>query len=279
MEQIGGPGSDRIFLVRPDGADRHEVVTGLDGQQEHPDWTPDGARIAFDRWLPDATYPDMDRIDVWVMDADGTDATLVADCVLPCLVSTPAWARDGVRLAWARYDYLGDGRWGPAAIEVLDGERRIVASTADGTTAFYNPRWSADGTQIVVGLETYTDDTQTTLVSSVIAIIAVDGSDGGVPRVVTPPGLDAWEPDWHPGDDRILFRTRFDAADPVTRATPTDIYVIAAHATGITNLTDLGLGDVRAIQPSWTPDGAGIVFTQVDGFGGGRDPGHRADGR
>ena len=41
MAAIGGADTDRVWLVRPDGSDRHQLQTGLDGQQEHPDWSPE----------------------------------------------------------------------------------------------------------------------------------------------------------------------------------------------------------------------------------------------
>ena len=37
-------------------------------------------------------------------------------------------------------------------------------------------------------------------------------------------------------------------------------------------MTSFGLGNQRAIEPTWTPDGERIVFTLVDGFGGGQIP-------
>ena len=48
--------------------------------------------------------------------------------------------------------------------------------------------------------------------------------------------------------------------------------MINVDGTGLVNLTNLGLGNLRAIEPSWTPDGTQIVFTQVDGFGVGQLP-------
>jgi Tol biopolymer transport system component len=42
----GGP--PRIRLVRPDGTDDHAVVPDIEaGDQFHPDWSPDGLRLAF----------------------------------------------------------------------------------------------------------------------------------------------------------------------------------------------------------------------------------------
>ena len=71
MSNIAGDGTDRLHLVRPDGSGRHQLVTGLDSrQEEHPDWAPDGSTIAFERWIPDATYPQLDRLEIWTIRAD-----------------------------------------------------------------------------------------------------------------------------------------------------------------------------------------------------------------
>ncbi|HEX6867521.1 MAG TPA: hypothetical protein VF119_01890 [Candidatus Limnocylindrales bacterium] len=275
MSNVASADSDRIWLVRPDASDRHQVDPGIDAtQQEHPDWSPDGTRLAFDRWRADDADSSLDRIDLWTMAPDGSDARLLAACEAPCLqLANPAWSRDGRSIAHVRYGVASDGTWGPSAIEVTDvttGTRTTVIESRGGEVAYYDPRWSADGRSIVFGLETYTDASESTLVSAVIAVIAVDPPAGTEPRIVTPAGLDAWGPDWHPTEERILFNTRFDPADAASRETATDIYEIRPDGTGLTNITDLGLGDLRAIEPTWTPDGRRIVFTQVDGFGGGQ---------
>jgi Tol biopolymer transport system component len=275
MANIGSGGTDRLHLVRPDGNDRHQLVTGLDGQQEHPDWSPDGSRIAFDHWTPDVAVPGRDLIDIWTAAADGSDARRVAACDLPCFqLSYPAWSPDGTQLAVVRYDEQVGADWGPSAIEVVDlatGARRVVHESADGSIAYYNPRWSPDGSQIVFGLETYTDATEATFVSAALAVVAADGSDVA-PRIITPAEVDAWEPDWHPSGDRIAFRTHFDPGDSADRTQPSDLYTIRPDGTGLTPVTSFGLGNQRAIEPTWTPDGQRIVFTLVDGFGGGQIP-------
>jgi hypothetical protein len=52
----------RSSRIRPDGSDLHQL-TELDGNATHPDWSPDGTRIAF--LLEDQG--------IYVMNADGSD--------------------------------------------------------------------------------------------------------------------------------------------------------------------------------------------------------------
>lgn len=278
MANVAGADSDRLWLVRPDGTDRHQLAiqTGRDGQQEHPDWSPDGSLLAFDQWyrLPDR--PDLDRLELWVAAPDGTGPRLVATCeAAPCLqLAYPAFSPDGRSLAFVRFDEPVDGRWGPSAVEVVPldgGPRRVVIESADGSVAYFTPRWSPDGARFVFGVETYADPTETTRLSAVIATVAADGSEA-TPTVVSPAGMDAFGPDWHPSGDRIAFATRFDPSDPDTRTVATDIWTVRPDGTDAVNLSNLGLGQQRAIEPTWTPDGRRLVFTLVDGFGAGQVP-------
>jgi Tol biopolymer transport system component len=270
MSNTAGGGTDRIFLMRPDGSDRQQLVTGLDGEQEHPDWSPDGSLIAFDRHYRDPARPGMDLVDVWVMNADGSDPRRVAWCEAPCYqLAYPAWSPDGRSLAVSRFDELSDGAWGPSAVEVIDvatGTRRVAYETPDGSTTMHVPRWSPDGTTILFALETYTDVAETTLESSVVATVAADGSSES-PTTLTPEGVAVDAADWHPDGDRILFGTAFDPTGRSTRSEPTDLWSMRVDGTDLRNLTNFGSGVRRAIQGTWTPDGTAIVFTLVEGIG------------
>jgi hypothetical protein len=76
--------------VRPDGTGLHQLVADLEGSEIQPDWSPDGERIAFIRVTP------ADRNELWVVDADGGDKTMLYPCELPCNTVT---TRTGRRMA------------------------------------------------------------------------------------------------------------------------------------------------------------------------------------
>lgn len=254
-------GATRLRLVRPDGTDDHHLVTDAlpSATEGHPAWSPDGSRIAFALWSMVDGSPD--RIDLWVVDADGTGARELARCDLPCLqLSYPAWSPDGTEIAFARFDILPDGTWGPSAVEILDvasGRRRVIAETVDGTTAYYSPRWAPDGASLALTVETYPDATQSAVTGAAIATVRTDGSDGGVPVIVTPPTLHADQPDWAPAD-RIVF-----AAAPSTEAwiTPANrLWTVAGDGSGLREIPVAASAGEVVGEPTWGSGGAQIMF-------------------
>lgn len=262
----GGDG-EPIHLVRPDGTDDHLLLGDQppgDGQG-HPRWSPDGSVVAFDVFTDQPAGPE--RVDVWLADPDARAPRPLLTCRQPCLqLAYPAWSPDGSSIAVIRYDLDADGSWGPSAIEVADAEtgtRRVVAVTADGSSAYYTPRWSPDGTELVVVLETYRNASQDVVLSSRLATVPVSG---GEPVLVTPPSMPARAPDWAPGA-RIVFTTA-DAVDEWT-ATPRLMALDPDDGTSQPFFPAEAGGPVR-YEAIWTDRGERIMFGMVDPIGGGQ---------
>jgi Tol biopolymer transport system component len=46
---------------------------------------------------------------------------------------------------------------------------------------------------------------------------------------------------------------------------PSNLFTARPDGSDITQLTEFGAGETRAVLPTWTPDGARIIFTAVEG--------------
>jgi TolB protein len=85
-----------IFVIRSDGTGERQLTNGSTSEG-FPAWSPDGSRIAYSAGEQ-----------LWIMDADGSDAHPVTHCRLPCVADiAPAWAPDGSRVVFLRQEQGG----------------------------------------------------------------------------------------------------------------------------------------------------------------------------
>ena len=253
-----GTSSDRlVWAVRPDGTGRHmlfPLVPG--GEQQHPDWAPDGGRLVFSV-IGTVTQT------IWIGDADGSNTSMLVDCRLPCQrVDEPAWSPDGGSIAYQRM--VSDAGAAVSTLEILDlltRQTRIVL-TAPAGHAVYAPRWSGDGTRIVyesVTMASPAVDAEVT--SSALTVIDVM-SPAPTPREITKPEVRCSNPDWSWVNDRIV------CTKPVAASGfdgPADLYTLQPDGTAFAPLTAVAASGSIAIKPTWLPDGSGVIFCDSGG--------------
>ena len=119
------------------GADRRGArrLVGTSGWDEHPAWSPDGRRIAFDKGIYEAGQQDSLRtIDVWIVGVDGHGSRNVTH---DGSATAPAWSPKGNALAYAR----GDGVF---IVRPNGSGKRHAGRRADPT----EPAWSPDGRRV-----------------------------------------------------------------------------------------------------------------------------------
>ena len=146
----------------------------------------------------------------------------------------PAWSPDGGRIA-----FLSDrgGRPELYVMSAVDGSN--VTRLTSGVGFAGDPDWSADGERILFTCVVEADD---------FDICAVNADGTGFVRLTSAPGFDGMA-DWSPSG-RIAFLTaRFGAAG--------DLAVMNGDGSGVTRL---GAG-IAGEDPDWSPDGGRLAYS------------------
>ncbi|KAA1421584.1 hypothetical protein F0U44_04695 [Nocardioides humilatus] len=241
-------GNREIYTVHADGTGITRLTNDA-APDVQPRWSPNGRQIAYlhasQLWVMDADGTDAHQVtgyaddaqlswspdgtrlayakngSIWVVDADGTDAHVVVVQVNPGYsLESPDWSPNGNRIAYLR----GTGP-GAATVHSVrpDGTGDVEVSASFGHT----PRWSPDGKQIA--FEELGLTVQTPGVDDADRVYFLQGSDG-ILRGLT----------WSPDQTRFAF-----AQNAWTGSTWTHpaISTIAVDGTGLTPVTQ-----------GWTPD-------------------------
>jgi len=218
-------------------------VTGVDGQQESPDWSPDGTQLVFH----------LDWASVWIADADGANARPIYECVAPCVfLQDPSWSADGRSIAVIVFNAVDDVATGGQIVDVdVDsGEATTLYEDTTGWKSQYGPRRSPDGASIVFEEDTWAsqaaDEEQTTAIELAVVELATGRR---VQLAATGPDAELGHAGWSPDGSQIVF------------GQDGDLWLVDPDGSNLERLTDFAGTGGRALQPSFTPDGAAIMFT------------------
>jgi dipeptidyl aminopeptidase/acylaminoacyl peptidase len=134
--RVGDGPTGPIYRSNADGTDTVELTQGY-----HPDWSPDGASIVFQRETPGST---MSESDIFVIRADGSGERRLTTSPEFREVR-PSWSPDGARILYSRWD-TDSARLNPeiVAIDVTTGQVDVIGEG-------HEPAYSPDGTLIAVG--------------------------------------------------------------------------------------------------------------------------------
>jgi Tol biopolymer transport system component len=140
------------------------------------------------------------------------------------------------------------------------GTPRVLRHFA-GDPIPFQPAWSPDGKRLVFPLDTAKQLTKQTDVLEAINVLDVTT---GAMTQITPLALGASDPDWSPDGRRIVFNSQ-GGHSPF-------VYVVNPDGSGLRKITrrtrvfsrspsDPTTAMVAQFQPSWSPDGRRILFT------------------
>jgi Tol biopolymer transport system component len=220
-----------IFTIRPNGNDLRQL-TELEGNATHPDWSPDGTRIAF--YLEDqATY---------VMNADGSDLHQVA-----APGGAPSFTPDGDHLVYECSACAGGDGIFLMAADGSDAPGVRLSTNPFTGEGDGDPQVSPDG-----GTVTFVRHQEE---GQLQALFAVD-IEGTGERMVVPFGREvAIKHDWAPNGGSIVVTLW---ADFPNGKLPT-MATVDPDGSNLTRLT-APHGGQATFAGSFSPDGHWIVF-------------------
>lgn len=141
---------DDLYLIQTDGTGLTRL-TETNTSAESPEWSPDGAKIAY-MVCPQGPDDPHRQYDVWVMNADGSKQKQLTHG--PLGGSYPAWSPDGTQIAYSTWFYP-PAEFGPAQIYVMDADGSNPQRVTNGSANDLFPTWAPDGTILFLRKEGY----------------------------------------------------------------------------------------------------------------------------
>jgi TolB protein len=219
------PGDDfpvgELYVMRADGSNQTRL-TKDEADDYYPEWSPDGQRIVFNSNRHDVNQR---YLNIYVMDADGSDITRVTTS--PELIDDwrPSWSPDGSRIAFERRDYAADDTMEIYVVGVDgSGEQNL---TNHPTALDEMPAWSPRGD--LIAFYSNRDAPSSDDLTGEIYVMEPDGSN--VRRLTSTPDGESF-PQWSPDGRRLAFNRFVEATGH------RDIYVMRANGSGETQVTD-----------------------------------------
>ena len=223
------PEDGKLYAVAIDGGKARRLTEG-EGGHGSPQFSPDGARIAFIADRGEAT-------DIAIVGADGDD--------WPRRISRgdgvtidPQWSPDGSKLAYVEFDQ-SSYPWHSTRIVIADLATGAIATLVDWPDqSSLSPRWSPDGRRIA-----FISD------RSGWANVWTLGLDGGEARQLVTDNWEHAEPTWSPDGRSLVYTRNVDGS----------VHLMRVGADGGEPET---LADGPGVHggPTFSPDGGQILF-------------------
>lgn len=248
-------GAPQLFFASVDGERRVRVSTDNSVGHLAPALSPDGTRIAFERYAaPGSGAPS----DLWIMHVDGTGMVQITSTP-GYQEDSPRWSPDGQWIAFSRRPHPS----GPPEAMVVPAQggepRRFVPSQPAGADEL---DWSPSGDSVVfIGRD------------GALYVSAADGSNATM-RLHWAPRTTYWAPRWSPDGAHIVFSVHsfsvvgsYYGADII--GTTADARAVPLSGRGIRERHTIGWSpdgrELVVYAPGETPEAAGIHFLTASG--------------
>lgn len=221
-------GNSEVYVMNVDGSNIRRL-TNHPAYEVHPVFSPDGTQIAF------SSDRENENADVYLMRLDGSEVRRLTDWPSNETVEPGCWSPDGTRIALSSDMHRNDDIFVMSA-EVYNPKLVL----ADDTSNIYRPLYYADGKQIVYQAELADQSGELSVFDTETKRhrLLLKTNNADTASAISPDGT------------RIAFQTKIESN--------TEIYLINANGSGMTNLTN---NPWRDGGPAFSPDGGQIVFS------------------
>lgn len=171
-----------IYSIDVGGNEQPILLTNNDTQDQHPSWSPDRRKIAYDTG-------GRESFTVYTMDANGGNFEPIVEGL------EPSWSPDGENLVYRTHAGL--------QICTINLDSRETNCLIDGKV--YGPSWSPDGSKIAFTTETDGQD------------ISIYHLVNGLQEALTNYEAITGEPNWHPDSNQLVFSSDKDGPRKIFR--------------------------------------------------------------